>query len=712
MSVASWEEADLTLPSDSAPAPCAATGGGSSSPSMAASSEVHGRPVPVPIVPPQADEEEEVASSKLTSTPKSPSREAWGGPNSGSGWKSSGRGFGSSHAPKAASGKSDEVLDRLYHFKSKASEAERSQAVAQGATRLGELRHLDTLPGPALTHAPPGSESSSALPQPSTPHPHLPKKPDGEPPAFVSLPPAMVAPPAAAAHDAPAAPADAAAATGAADATAPPPLAAKMAAAGHLPPIPPWDAVAVASASANVAALGVLDEDVVSETVDGVVERLLSDLEASEASSLYELTMDDFELLRLVGKGGYGKVFQVRCTLNSLVYAMKVVDKASIEKYRSMDNIATELTILRRHAEQRHPFILGLECAFQSSSKLHFVMEYVPGGMLFAHLRSHEMFSEKMARFYAAEVMLGLQHLHGLSIIYRDLKPENVLICANGNCKLCDFGLAAIGLTASATHTSSSGRPVLVGTTEYMAPEVLRRMQCGQAVDVWALGVLLYEMMTGEAPWWHKEQKELQRKIVHTKLRLPTWFTNEAKSLVRGLLTKDPAQRLGVTPGCTAYTSDFASLQKHAFFRGLNFRMLLMCKLEAPFMPTLSADNPLLDTSNFDSKYTLEAPVLSPLRRPLSADMEMQFEALTLAYMSPETRDSLRHSLRDSLRDSARQSSRMSCESDRSSRASDGQGDLLRFGPSPNSKVQGAVAPGSSGKRPPLPPGNMGLFSG
>ena len=158
-----------------------------------------------------------------------------------------------------------------------------------------------------------------------------------------------------------------------------------------------------------------------------------------------------------------------------------------------MDNISTELAILRAHAERRHPFILGLECAFQTASKLHFVMEYVPGGMLFAHLRSHEMFSEKMARFYAAEVMLGLQHLHSLSIMYRDLKPENVLICADGNVKLCDFGLAAMGLTAPATHTSASGRPVLVGTTEYMAPEILRRMQCGQAVDVWALGVLLYE---------------------------------------------------------------------------------------------------------------------------------------------------------------------------------------------------------------------------
>jgi len=160
-------------------------------------------------------------------------------------------------------------------------------------------------------------------------------------------------------------------------------------------------------------------------------------LSDSEGEATTALSLDDFELLRLIGKGGYGKVFQVRCALNGGVYAMKVVDKASVERYRSMDNIATELSVLRRYAEHRHPFILGLECAFQSALKLHFVMEYVPGGMLFNHLRQQEMFSEKMARFYAAEVLLGLEHLHTMRIIYRDLKPENVLVCADGKIELC-----------------------------------------------------------------------------------------------------------------------------------------------------------------------------------------------------------------------------------------------------------------------------------
>ena len=121
-------------------------------------------------------------------------------------------------------------------------------------------------------------------------------------------------------------------------------------------------------------------------------------------------------------------------------------------------------------------------------------------------------------------------------------------------------------------------------------------------IAVFALLVTFSTVMTGEAPWWHKEQKELQRKIAHTKLRLPTWFTNEAKTLIRGLLTKDPATRLGVKLGCQAFSSDFPAVQRHGFFRNLNFRMLELCKLEAPFIPSLSPDNPELDVSNFDEK--------------------------------------------------------------------------------------------------------------
>mmetsp|Transcript_23680 Transcript_23680/g.69701 ORF Transcript_23680/g.69701 Transcript_23680/m.69701 type:complete len:301 (-) Transcript_23680:156-1058(-) len=297
--------------------------------------------------------------------------------------------------------------------------------------------------------------------------------------------------------------------------------------------------------------------------------------------------------------------------------------------------------------------------------------------MLFNHLRQQEMFSEKMARFYAAEVLLGLEHLHTMRIIYRDLKPENVLVCADGNVKLCDFGLAAIGLTAPATQPSASGRPVLIGTTEYMAPEIIRMLECGQAVDLWALGVLLYEMVTGEAPWYHKEAKELQRKIVHTKPKLPSWLASETRSLLKGLLTKEPRTRLGVHPESEVCESDAIAIKAHAFFRGLNWRMLELRRLEPPLLPAL-ADG-ALDVSNFDSKYTLERPEMSPPRKPLSSAMEERFSNLDLEYMSPETRDSVRASVRSSNASSvgSARSSR------RSPTASGADSSLLRFAPRP-----------------------------
>jgi len=311
---------------------------------------------------------------------------------------------------------------------------------------------------------------------------------------------------------------------------------------------------------------------------------------------------------------------------------------------------------LRQHAEQRHPFILALECAFHSVAKLHFVTEFVPGGMLFNHLRKQEMFSEKMARFYAAEVLLALNHLHEQHVLYRDLKPENVLICATGHIKLCDFGLAAFGLSASATHVSASGKPVLVGTTEYMAPEVVRQMACGQAIDAWSLGILLFEMMTGDAPWYHRDAKELQRKIVHTKLKLPPWLSNDARTLMRGLLTKDPSQRLGTRPGSEKKEVEWRDVKAHPFFRSLNWKLLSLCKLEPPYVPTLDGEEPLMDVSNFDQKYTGEQAAISPLRKPLSQGMEAEFERLSIEYVSSQTRDTIRESQVSSLCSSRRSS--------------------------------------------------------
>jgi serine/threonine protein kinase len=219
-----------------------------------------------------------------------------------------------------------------------------------------------------------------------------------------------------------------------------------------------------------------------------------------------------------------------------------------------------------------------------------------------------------------------------------------------------------------------------VGTTEYMAPEVVRQMACGQAIDAWALGILLFEMMTGDAPWYHRDAKELQRKIVHTKLKLPPWLSNEARTLMRGLLIKDPAQRLGVKVGSEKHEVDWRAVKAHPFFRSLNWKLLLLCKLEPPYVPPLSDDEPLLDVSNFDAKYTGELACISPLRKPLSQGMEAEFERLQLEYTSPQTRDSIRESASSLCSDFSRRSSmRDSLTSNVSNVDGDADAPLLRF---------------------------------
>ena len=627
-SVASWEEAELVMPSSTPEPPPGLPVGGRSSLKSAAEEE--------------DDRKQNDAKAKAAA----------------------------GRAAEQAQAQREQVLDRLYNFK-----AAPKAATADLAPRLGELRHLDTLPAAASSdlHAAAavgagaggagGAGGAAGVPECA--------ETARDAPSASSLTPSASAKTFTGSDSSDAtAPADGATAVVAATPSTPP---ARGAAGPSSEAAPTPEAAraaaraAAAAAAAALDALGPLNDADVEAAAEATVGWLLH---ALEGRALPTLSMSEFELLRMLGKGGYGKVFQVRCKLNGLVYAMKVVDKAMIERHRSMDNIAVELAVLRQHAEQRHPFILALECAFHSEAKLHFVTEFVPGGMLFNHLRKQEMFSEKMARFYAAETLLALEHLHAQQVLYRDLKPENVLICASGHIKLCDFGLASFGLSASATHTSASGKPVLVGTTEYMAPEVVRQMACGQAIDGWALGVLLFEMMTGDAPWYHRDAKELQRKIVHTKLKLPPWLTNEARTLMRGLLTKDPSQRFGVKPDSAANEMDWAAVKAHPFFRALNWKLLLLCKLEPPYVPALDDDEPLLDVSNFDVKYTGEVAAISPLRKPLSQGMEQQFEALALEYVSPQARDSIRLSAASSL---------CSRRSSLASNVSNGDDTLLRF---------------------------------
>ena len=215
---------------------------------------------------------------------------------------------------------------------------------------------------------------------------------------------------------------------------------------------------------------------------------------------------------------------------------------------------------------------MKLHYAFQTPEKLYLVLDYCPGGELFFHLSRIRRFPERVARFYAAELLLAIGHLHKRGIIYRDLKPENVLLDADGHVKLGDFGLAKAGLKHPCEGATS-----MCGTPEYMAPEVLSQQGHGFCVDYWGLGMLVYEMMTGLPPWYTTDRAKLFRRLKSAPLDIPNYFSAQSANCVSGLLERNPRRRLGVAGVRTA--------MEHDFFRNINWRALYGRRVEAPIRP-------------------------------------------------------------------------------------------------------------------------------
>jgi serine/threonine protein kinase len=185
-----------------------------------------------------------------------------------------------------------------------------------------------------------------------------------------------------------------------------------------------------------------------------------------------------------------------------------------------------------------HPFIVKLHYAFQTGPALCLVMDFINGGELFMHLRKHRSFSESDARIWAAQILLALEYLHSMGIIYRDIKPENVLLDREGHIKLTDFGLAR-DATDMSTATEVAGSPY------YMAPEVLLMQGHDVQADWWSLGILIYEMITGLPPFYSKDTKAAYHRLMSEPLEFKEHVSVQARELITGLLNTDPAKRLG-----------------------------------------------------------------------------------------------------------------------------------------------------------------------
>ncbi|KAI7867750.1 kinase-like domain-containing protein [Spinellus fusiger] len=322
------------------------------------------------------------------------------------------------------------------------------------------------------------------------------------------------------------------------------------------------------------------------------------------------IAFDAFDLLRVIGRGSFGKVYVVRKKDTNRIYAMKVLRKSRIISRSEVTHTMAEKTVL---AKIRNPFIVPLKFAFQSPDKLYLVLAFINGGELFHHLQVEGKFDEERSRFYTAELLCALECLHDYDVIYRDLKPENILIDYNGHIALCDFGLCKLNMKGNdKTNT-------FCGTPEYLAPELLLGQGYTKTVDWWTLGVLLYEMMTGLPPFYDENTNEMYRKILQDELRFPEEMSEEAKGLLRGLLTRDPNERLG--------NSGPEAIKNHPFFASIDWQKLMQKKVQPPFKPSVDGSN---DTSNFDEEFTSEAPQESVVdESQISKTMQEQFAGFT-----------------------------------------------------------------------------------
>ena len=290
------------------------------------------------------------------------------------------------------------------------------------------------------------------------------------------------------------------------------------------------------------------------------------------------VTMQELEEHRLLGVGTFGKVKLVRDKTSNRVFAMKIISKHKVIQYNQQEHIMSEKTLL---AEIDHPFIIQLMATFKDAQRLYMVLEYCPGGELFTLLQHQKRFTDDTAAFYAASVMLAFEYMHELNIIYRDLKPENLLLDARGFCKVCDFGFAKRIVDRTWT---------LCGTPEYLAPETIRSKGHGKGVDWWALGILIYEMVAGFPPYCGDTAMMTYKLILEGQLEFPKNATADCRDLVRRLLHPGVTKRLG------CLRNGGVDVRLHRWFGRLNMQQLLRMKSTVPFVPKIKD---ALDTSNF-----------------------------------------------------------------------------------------------------------------
>ncbi|KAF3932256.1 Phototropin-1 [Dactylella cylindrospora] len=334
---------------------------------------------------------------------------------------------------------------------------------------------------------------------------------------------------------------------------------------------------------------------------------------STRSETARKIGLDHFNFLAVLGKGNFGKVMLAETKATKQLYAIKVLKKEFIIENDEVESIRSEKRVFLIANKERHPFLLNLHACFQTETRVYFVMEYISGGDLMLHIQRGQ-FGTKRAQFYAAEVCLALKYFHENGVIYRDLKLDNILLTLDGHIKIGDYGLCKEEMWYGSTTSTFCGTP------EFMAPEILLDKRYGRAVDWWAFGVLIYQMLLQQSPFRGEDEDEIYDAILSDEPLYPIHMPRDSVSILQKLLTREPDLRLGSGP------TDAQEIMSHAFFRNVNWDDIYHKRVPAPFLPQISSPT---DTSNFDQEFTSVTPVLTPVQSVLTQAMQEEFRGFS-----------------------------------------------------------------------------------
>ncbi|CAD8143598.1 unnamed protein product [Paramecium pentaurelia] len=291
----------------------------------------------------------------------------------------------------------------------------------------------------------------------------------------------------------------------------------------------------------------------------------------SQPQTTKKVGLKDFQLIKCIGVGGFSRVYLVRKKDNGIFYALKLIDKKFIIDNKKEIIVQNERDIM---VKMKNQYIIPLHYAFESKFYIAFVLEYCAGGELFYHLRKLKKLNEQDAKYYFVEICIGMAYLHSQNIVYRDIKPENILLDLQGHLMLSDFGLSKPGMAAEDFAYSFCGSP------EYMAPEMLMKTGHNYLVDCYCLGALLYELVSGLPPYYSHNTQEIYNSILTETIQFPDYvqISNQLKDLILSLLEKDPTERLGQKEGVI-------EILTHPWFNDVDFEKIINRQLPTPYKP-------------------------------------------------------------------------------------------------------------------------------